>query len=76
MKSTFFTLIVFVIVFAALKGGVLDIMDSSIFHYLSFILCVAVFVAAYFIVGVQEKNTEQSNLPMPPNSDEEAADDQ
>lgn len=76
MKSTLFTLIIFIIVFVALKGGVLDIIDSSMFHYLSVILCIAVFVAAYFIIGFQEKNTEKNDLPLLPNSDKEAADDQ
>ncbi|MBR6355361.1 MAG: hypothetical protein IKR92_00765 [Alphaproteobacteria bacterium] len=71
MKSAILTLIIFIIIFIALCSGALNIIDSPVFHYLSFALLIAVFATAYFLVGFQEKDNGQSNLPAQPNSEQE-----
>lgn len=75
MKSAFFTLIIFIIIFVALKAGALDVIGSPVFHYFSFVLLIAVFAVAYFLIGFQEKGNEQNNLPMQPNSEQEVDND-
>lgn len=75
MKSAFITLIIFIAIFAALKAGALDIIGSSAFHYFSFALFIAVFAAAYFLIGFQSNDTEQRNLPTQQDSEREVSDD-
>lgn len=76
MKSAFVTLIIFIVILVSIKAGALNIIGSTVFHYLSFALLVAVFATAYFLIGFQDKNTEQTNLPTQPNSEQEVSDDE
>lgn len=76
MKSAFGTLIILIAIFAILKCGALDVISSPIFHYFSFGLLIAVFAAAYFLIGFQDKNVDQNIPTLPQNPEKEADDDQ
>ena len=76
MKSAFVTLIIFIVILVCIKAGALNIIGSSVFHYLSFALLIAVFATAYFLIGFQERDTGQQNLPTQSNSEKEVPDDE
>ena len=70
MKSALLTLIILIIIYVAINGGVLDVVDSSAFHYAAFASLIIVFVAAYFLVGFRDKESLSSNTPTRQTSEE------
>lgn len=52
MKSVFLTIIFFIILFSSLKMGILDIIDTTAFSYITFISFFAVIIVAIYFIGL------------------------
>ena len=62
MKSVFISILMFIVLFTALKFNILVVFEGRILFYISIICFVCVIVGALFFVGLPKKNKQnQSN---------------
>ena len=63
MKSVFITFIIFIVVFALLKAGIISVISSSVFHYLVYGLFIIVIIVAIRLIGLPtaKKSEDEKN---------------
>ncbi len=74
MKSIFATLLIFVIAFALVQFGVLDIISSNYFFYLSWGLLIVVFICALIFVGLPHFEFVREFIKLYINDNDDVAD--
>jgi hypothetical protein len=61
MKSTLISILIFIVIFTALKLNVLKLLDGNILLYISLVFFVGVIGSALYFVGIPKP--EKNNLP-------------
>lgn len=84
MKSVGVTFLMFIVVFAVIKVGALDIIDTRVFRIGSWVIFASVFAAAVYFVGLpsfgdktdnDEQNIDHDETNMSKKSQKEITDD-
>lgn len=63
MKSTFLSILIFIVVFTALKLNILKLLDNNVLLYISIALFIGVIGSALYFVGIPKPNQQTKSLP-------------
>lgn len=72
MKSIILTIFMFIVIFASLHFGIMDVISSNVFSYASYIIFIAVILCAVYFVGLPKKQkTDSTSATEQPTSEKE-----